>query len=81
MEILNELDTLKSALMINAGARAVQGKDNTLPWEVTAKTVERITSSVDIAKLFGNALGGIATSSLRNLSRAVEAYSSRRNTS
>lgn len=78
LEVLNELDYLKGAVMMSAGAQSssVHGAGSGRAWNVAADGVEVLAKGVHAAKLVGGALQETVMSNVRDLLRA----SSRSNT-
>lgn len=58
LEVVNELDTVKAALMLSAGAHArVKGRSTgSVGWNIAARGVESMTGAVGVAKVLGGAL-------------------------
>lgn len=82
LEVVNELDSVKAAFMMSAGANAsssFRGTDSQagdgVGWNAAARGVEILAGGVDAAKLLGKGLGGVATSGLSSL---FNSYSRRR---
>ncbi|KIJ55620.1 hypothetical protein M422DRAFT_199919 [Sphaerobolus stellatus SS14] len=61
LEVLNELDTVKEAMMLGAGSEGtVRTKRNTMPWNVAATGLEIVNGAADMAKLVvGGVVGGL----------------------
>jgi ubiquinone biosynthesis monooxygenase Coq6 len=66
VEVLNELDSVKAALMMTAGARK-HGSDRDTAWALAAKGVETLIASTNTAKSIGGGLRGILSSGLQGL--------------
>lgn len=63
---MNELDTLKAALMMSAGSSSTQS-NTSAPWTMAAKGVEVVANTLDITRLVGRTVGDVASTSLRRL--------------
>lgn len=66
LEVVNELDTLKAALMMSAGSSSTQS-NTSAPWTFAAKGVEVVADTLDITRLVGRTVGDVASTSLRRL--------------
>ena len=55
LEVINELDTIKTALMITAGGGSHAGS-SARGWEFTAKSLENFNSAADAASVVGSGL-------------------------
>ena len=64
VEVLNELDTLKAAMMMTAGA-----KPSSLPsgWTLAGNAVESVSSAVRTAESVAYLFGAVAGSALKKL--------------
>lgn len=71
VEVLNELDALKAAIMMSAGARS--GVDNThaSAWNTAAQGIETLAAAVQNGKAVGGILGGMAISALHNVTTLI----------
>jgi len=61
---LNELDTVKQALMLSAGSEGTvrRGRSST-PWNIAATGMEAVNAGIDVAKvLVGSVAGGLVSS-------------------
>ena len=68
VEVLNELDSVKAALMMTAGARK-QTIDGSTPWSLAAKGVETLVNSGSTAKNMGGAVSEILGNGLQWLAK------------
>lgn len=73
LEVLNEFDSVKAAIMMDAGASS--GRKNTpgvaAGWDMAANGVESLTRSVTTAKVVGQGIAGMAGAAFRNLLQAT----------
>ncbi|KAI0339515.1 ubiquinone biosynthesis hydrox [Trametopsis cervina] len=67
LEVLNELDTIKGALMMAAGTVKEHYGTGQVGWELTAKAVEGLARNMDNARMLGNSVSGMAGSTVRQL--------------
>jgi len=69
LEVINELDTLKAALMMSAGATAaVTGRGSSIsPWQIAAKGVEVVGGIAQTTAVLGRAVAGVAKAGVDNL--------------
>ncbi|KAG5647914.1 hypothetical protein DXG03_007838 [Asterophora parasitica] len=67
VEVLNEFDSVKAALMMTAGARDHKVDPTAAGWNMAAKGVEGLAASVNTAKLIGGGLGGMVGAGLQSL--------------
>jgi ubiquinone biosynthesis monooxygenase Coq6 len=70
VEVLNELDSVKTALMMTAGAQR-RTNDRGRAWSLTAKGVETLATSVHTAKAVGDGLGRTLRTALHEILRAT----------
>jgi hypothetical protein len=74
LEVLNELDSVKTAIMMDAGAnsrrRNVAG--GAMGWNMAGKGVEGLASGANAAKIIGRGIVGVAGAALQNILRTVE---------
>ena len=71
LEVINELDVVKAAIMGQAGssdARGKQGRGSTA-WNVTARGIEVLASVADSARMIGGGIGGAVASKLGEVLR------------
>lgn len=70
VEVINELDTLKTAIMMNAGARTPT-QSNRRPdaslWNMAAEGVEFASGVGSTLKVIGNAVGSLASAKLNEV--------------
>lgn len=72
VEVLNELDSVKAAVMLAAGAR--QGKperSSATAWNLAAQAVETLVATSNTAKMAGRGLAGMLGASLSNLAKSA----------
>ncbi|KAI5120265.1 hypothetical protein M0805_004601 [Coniferiporia weirii] len=72
LEVVNELDALKAAVMMSAGSSGTSTvkrfeRQETTPWAAAARGVELVGSVVDSAGLVGRTVGGVMATGLNNL--------------
>ena len=73
VEVLNELDTLKAAIMMSAGASArdTQTRGGASAWNFTASLFETMAGSARFAEVAGAGLRATAIGALQQLARAA----------
>ena len=76
VEVLNELDTLKAALVLAAGSERRKKAPGQVGWEVAATGIEMFAKSVDNLRTVGGALGTVLGTGLKNVFQ--QAVNSRR---
>jgi ubiquinone biosynthesis monooxygenase Coq6 len=64
VEVLNELDTLKAAVMLSAGSSAPHGA-GAPGWNMAAAGIESISGGVQVARAIGTGLQSVAVGVLR----------------
>ncbi|KAH7924293.1 ubiquinone biosynthesis hydrox [Leucogyrophana mollusca] len=67
VEVLNELDSVKAALMMNAGAYGHTGGNNGSGWNVLARGVEVLAGTASAGKMLGAGLSGVIGQGLQTL--------------
>jgi len=67
LEVLNELDSVKAALMMDAGAGSLQRSG----WDLLAGSIEGIARGVGTARVLGQGIGGIANGGISELARKL----------
>jgi ubiquinone biosynthesis monooxygenase Coq6 len=67
VEVLNEFDSVKAALMMVAGAQSGKINRSTMGWSLAAKGVEGLAATANATKVLGGGLGGIIGAGLQNL--------------
>ena len=78
VEVLNELDTLKAALVLAAGSERRKGRAGEVGWEVAAQGVESLAKSVDGVRGVGSMLTGLVGAGLKYaMQQAAKAPSAR----
>ena len=78
LEVLNELDTLKAALVLAAGSERRKGRAGEVGWEFAAQSVESLARNVDTIRTVGGVLTGMLGSGLKYaLQQAAKAASQR----
>ncbi|KNZ72624.1 Ubiquinone biosynthesis monooxygenase COQ6 [Termitomyces sp. J132] len=71
VEVLNELDTIKAALMMVAGARNYKVDRTAAAFNVAATGVETLAAGIKAAKLLGGSAGGLINSGLQRFFKAM----------
>ncbi|TDL23907.1 ubiquinone biosynthesis hydrox [Rickenella mellea] len=83
LEVVNELDSVKEALMMSAGGNSSSSYDPSPAnrsnagdslWPMAARGVEVLSGTFDTAKLVGKGLGGLAAS---NVTKLLSSYAKR----
>ncbi|KAF9005962.1 hypothetical protein BDQ17DRAFT_1352476 [Cyathus striatus] len=70
VEVLNEMDSIKAALMMTAGARGVtKGNSSEHGWNLAAKGIETLISASQTAVIVGGTLKGVLNAGIQRLSR------------
>jgi len=67
LEVVNELDSLKAAIMMTAGA----GAQKYSGWGVAAEGLKTLEGAVKVARTVGGGIGGIVNASLETLVKRV----------
>jgi len=70
-EVLNELDSVKAALMITAGAQK-RTVDGATAWSLAAKGMETLVSSANTTKNIGGGLGRMLAAELLKATTAKD---------
>lgn len=70
VEVLNELDSVKTALMMTAGAQR-RTADRGRAWGLAAKGIETLVTSANTAKAVGGGLGRTFTAALHEILKAT----------
>ncbi|KAI0825447.1 ubiquinone biosynthesis hydrox [Irpex lacteus] len=66
LEVLNELDTIKGALMMSAGTtHRTRDQPGRIGWEFAAKGVQEVAKSLDNARVLGNSAAGLVGAAVR----------------
>lgn len=66
LEVLNELDTIKGALMMSAGTtHRTRDQPGRIGWEFAAKGVQEVAKSLDNARVLGNSAAGLVGVAVR----------------
>ncbi|KAG6886200.1 hypothetical protein C0993_010762 [Termitomyces sp. T159_Od127] len=71
LEVLNELDSVKAALMMVAGARKHRTDRTAAGWEVAAKGVETFAAGINVAKSLSEGAGSVLSRRLQGLFKAM----------
>jgi len=72
LEVLNEFDSVKAAIMMNAGVYNVHGKTgDATAWAVAAKGVESLATGAATAKIVGQGVAGMVGIGVQNLLRTM----------
>jgi ubiquinone biosynthesis monooxygenase Coq6 len=76
LEVLNEFDSVKAAIMMNAGAYNVHGNltGDATAWAVAAKGVESLATGAATAKIVGQGVAGMVGIGVQNLLRTMETH-------
>jgi len=67
LEVINELDSLKTAIMMTAGA----GAQKSSGWGVVTEGLETLEGAVKVARTVGEGIGGIVNANLETLVKRV----------
>lgn len=67
LEVINELDSLKAALMMTAGA----GTSKSSGWGMVAEGLQTLEGAVKVARTVGGGIGGIVNTNLESLVKRV----------
>lgn len=67
LEVLNELDTIKGALMMSAGTSKTRRPPGQVGWEFAAKGVEEFAKSLDNVRTLGSSVAGVLGAGLRQV--------------
>lgn len=67
LEVINELDAVKAALMMDAGAGSPQRSG----WDLLAGSIEGIARGVGSARILGQGVGGIVNNGISELARKL----------
>lgn len=68
LEVINELDTIKAALMITAGGGS---RVDSGGWDVAARGLENLNSAADAAKVVGSGLANVVGVGLQQFGNAL----------
>lgn len=68
LEVLNELDTIKAALMMSAGSER-STKTGEVGWELAARSVESFARNIDGVRHLGSKIKDLLAAGLRDLSQ------------
>lgn len=71
LEVINELDTIKAALMITAGGGGLRVGGEGWGWNAVASGLENFTSASDAAKVVGSGLVNVVGTGLQQLGNAL----------
>jgi ubiquinone biosynthesis monooxygenase Coq6 len=73
LEVLNEIDFLKAAIMMDAGARSPQKntQGDAIGWTLVAKGIETLASSASAANIIGQGISGAVRTGSQNVLRAT----------
>lgn len=81
LEVINELDTIKAALMITAGGGGGGDGPRTggdgWGWDVAARGLENLNGAADTAEVVGNGLANVAGAGLQQIGNALSQISRR----
>ncbi len=67
LEVLNELDTIKAALMMSAGSERHSRRPGEVGWELAAKSIENFATGLDNARALGGSLANVVGDGVRSL--------------
>lgn len=65
VEVLNELDTLKAALVLAAGSERRKRQPGEVGWELAGKGVETFAKTIDDVRTIGGALAGVVGAGMK----------------
>ncbi|KAJ3932777.1 MAG: ubiquinone biosynthesis hydrox [Lentinula lateritia] len=82
LEVLNELDSIKAAIMMSAGSvsqtndkhLSYNGDIRAMMFNIAAKGVENINTAAQVAQIIRGGLGGLAVNAIQNLAKATSSY-------
>ena len=77
LEVINELDTIKAALMIIAGGGGSRVDDGARGWDLVARSLENLNGATDTAKVIGSGLVNGVGVGLQQLGNALTQISGR----
>jgi ubiquinone biosynthesis monooxygenase Coq6 len=78
LEVINELETIKAALIMTAGGgRGSRAGGEAWRWDLVAKSLENFNSATDAAKVVGSGLGNMVGIGLQQLGDALTRTSRR----
>lgn len=67
LEVINELDTVKTALMMSAGShRTISSQAG---WDLAAKGVESVSRNLHSARMIGEGVAGMVSAGVQQLFR------------
>jgi ubiquinone biosynthesis monooxygenase Coq6 len=72
VEVLNELDSIKAALMMTAGAQSQTTNAGLFSWSTAAKGVETLAAAANAGKALSGGLLRTLGNSLQNLTEAAQ---------
>jgi len=68
LEVLNELDSLKAAIMLTAGSRADNAqRTSATAWNIASKGVETLVAAADASKVLAGGLQNLLSTKLQGL--------------
>ncbi|GLB41771.1 putative FAD-dependent monooxygenase required for the C5-ring hydroxylation during ubiquinone biosynthesis [Lyophyllum shimeji] len=73
VEVLNELDSVKTALMMTAGARDHKINESAVGWNLAAKGVESLAAGVNAARVVGGGIREMIGTGLQEVLKATSA--------
>ena len=71
VEVLNELDTLKAAVMLGAGTNRGSSHTSSLGWDIFASGSENVGAGVRVARALAQGLQGVTASVLSGAADAL----------
>ncbi|KAI6126031.1 hypothetical protein EDD16DRAFT_1825753 [Pisolithus croceorrhizus] len=70
LEVINELDSVKAALMMDAGA----GNPERSQWDLLADGIKGVSNGLSTAKMFGQAIGVVFNSGINEITRKLSQH-------
>ena len=71
VEVLNELDTIKAAMMLSAGSSPKPGPTEANPaataWGAVASSLENLSTAVGVARTLGGGIPGVVATGLQGV--------------
>lgn len=71
VEVLNEFDSVKAALMMTAGAQSDAIDKSTIGWNVAAKGVESLAAGANVVKMLSGGINGLINTGLQELLKST----------